>query len=150
MPQLLSSVRTPTNDQDTALVKPAKTAPTVRHGEAPQAAQPTPGENVVRRCTPACREWERQLYLPTRSMSAGPTCRWGLQKQPTVLGKVRCALGMSQVDAVNRLCQELWRHYWDPHGRPAPLKWQVCQTTERRRVVVRLAKRGQNSERGLM
>ena len=87
MPQLLSRVRTPTNDQDTALVKPAKTAPTVRHGEAPQAAQPTPGEKVVR--------------------SAGPTCRWGLQKQPTVLGKVRCALGMTQVDAVNRLGQEL-------------------------------------------
>ena len=44
MPQLLSRVRTPTNDLDTALEKNAKTAPIVRPGEALQAAQPTPGE----------------------------------------------------------------------------------------------------------
>ena len=44
MPQLLSRVRTISDDLDAALVKNAKTAPIVRHGEALQAAQPTPGE----------------------------------------------------------------------------------------------------------
>ena len=44
MPQLLSRVRTRTNDKDTALEQTAKTAPTVHHRVAPQATHPTPGE----------------------------------------------------------------------------------------------------------